>query len=148
MKLSIQKNYLKYWKVIRQYYKTKFKISQADLDMLLFMYSEGYFTQMRFREYSRIIGWDKTRFKRLLDNGWFEMFRKSNGHTRSIYIMSDKGKGLVTNIYKKLNGEDLPATVCNNPMMKKKAKYSDKVMLDMIAEMRAFNKQQRHLSRE
>ena len=134
-------NFMKYWKVIRQYYKTKFKLSQSDLDMLFFMYSEDYFTANRFKEFSRIIGWDKNRFMRMRDSGWFEIFRKATGNTAAIYIMSDKGRHLVDDIYRKLNGHDLPATICNNPMIKRKARYSDKVMVDMIAEMREYNRE-------
>ena len=41
-------DYLKYWKVIRQYVKVKYELTQSDLDMLLFLYSEKYFDRAKF----------------------------------------------------------------------------------------------------
>ena len=35
-------DYLKYWRVVRYYIRAKYKISTADLDILLFLYSEEY----------------------------------------------------------------------------------------------------------
>jgi hypothetical protein len=141
------RDYLKYYKVIRQYYKAKHKISQAELDVLIFMYSEGYFTRERFDEFNRILTWNRERFQKLLDDGWFEIFRKKGRGTAVIYQMSEKGKLLIADLYRKLNGEDIPVQKCNNPIfLKRKAKYSEKVYKDMIIEMNSFNKQQRRRS--
>jgi len=143
------RDYLKYYKVIRQYFKAKHKISQAELDVLIFMYSEGYFTRERFDEFDRILTWNKERFQKLLDDGWFEIFRKKGRGTAVIYKMSDKGRLLIADLYRKLNGEDIPVQKCNNPIfLKRKAKYSEKVYKDMIIEMNNFNKQQRRRSPE
>lgn len=142
------RGYLKYWRVIRQYYKAKHGVSQSDLDVLLFMYDEGYFGRDRFDEYARITGWDQPRFYRMLNAGWFEVFRKANGNKKAIYRMTEKGKLLCADIYRKLNGEDIPMALCNNPMVARKARYSDKIYLDMIREMNEFNRQQRRQSRE
>ncbi len=136
-------NYLKYWKVIRQYYKSKFGLFQADLDVLLFMYSEGYFTRAKFDRYDKILSWDKERFNRLLREGWFEVFRPKEGNKRIIYQMSDKSKLVVKDIYRKLNGDDIPMTVCNNPMFKRKVRYTDKVYKNMIIEMNKSIQQER-----
>jgi hypothetical protein len=42
---KIGNDYLKYWRVIRYYIKNKYGLTQADLDILLFLYSEQYFTK-------------------------------------------------------------------------------------------------------
>lgn len=142
------KNYLKYWKVIRQYYKTKYGLLQADLDVLLFMYSEGYFTRERFDRYDNILTWDKYRFDRLLKKGWFEIFRPKEGKKRTIYKMSRQAKSVVSDIYRKLNGEEIPTSRWNNPMFKRRAKFSDKVYKNMIIEMNKSIQQQRRQSPE
>ena len=36
-------DYLKYWRVIRYFIKAKYGLSQAELDVILFLKSEGYF---------------------------------------------------------------------------------------------------------
>ena len=44
MESKIKKNdYLKYWRVIRYFVKAKYGLSTADLEVLLFLYSEKYF---------------------------------------------------------------------------------------------------------
>lgn len=142
-------NFLKYYKVIRQYYKSKFKLSQADLDVLLFMYSEGYFTRRKFKRYDKLLPWDKKRFEDLMNRGWFEIFRPREGNKATIYNMTDKGKLLVRDLYRKLNGQDIPVSSTNNPMMlKRKVRYSEKIYKDMIIEMNKANRQQRHQTPE
>ncbi len=41
-------DYLKYWRVIRYFIKAKYNLTQADLDILFFLYSESYFSKDRF----------------------------------------------------------------------------------------------------
>ena len=36
-------DYLKYWRVIRYFIKAKYGLSQAELDVILFLKSEGYY---------------------------------------------------------------------------------------------------------
>ena len=59
-------NYLKYWRVIRYFIKHKYGLTQADLDMLLFLYSEDYFSKDKFEEFDELLSWDVNRFDRLL----------------------------------------------------------------------------------
>jgi len=118
-------DYLKYWKVIRQYVKIKYGLNQADLDMILFLYSEAYFNKDKFDDFTRLVGWDSKRVKRMLKEGWLESFRKTDPHTkrRALYKLSFKAKHLVTLIYKYLNGEQLIAeSYVNNPLMIKNNK--------------------------
>jgi hypothetical protein len=75
--------------------------------------------------------------------GWFELFKASVGNKPAIYQMSDKAKLIVADIYRKLNGEELPMHNKRNPMLKRSAKYSEKIYIDMIVEMNSFIQQQR-----
>jgi hypothetical protein len=71
---SNQRDYLKYWKVIRTYFKVKHNLTQADIDMLLFLYSERYFNFTTFKEYEKLFTWDIERFEKLKKLGWIELF--------------------------------------------------------------------------
>lgn len=142
------RDYLKYWKVIRQYYKAKYNLTQSDLDVLLFMHNEGRFNRDRFQEFARVLSWDRLRFDKMLKDGWFEIFRFRTKNLKTIYNMSDKGRNLVNDIYRKLAGEEIPMTTVSNPMLKRKAKQSEKVYIDMITEMNKFIRQQRHQTHE
>jgi hypothetical protein len=143
-------DYLKYWRVIRQYIKVKYGLTQSDLDMLMFIYTEKYFSKARFDEFSRIVSWDADRFKRLKENGWIESFRKYDPHTntRAIYQISPDGKRVVQSIYRMLKGEEMPITPKYNPMFKNNAKYMSKVYRNSIRELNSYLKQQQHPSHE
>jgi hypothetical protein len=142
---SRNNDYLKYWKVIRQFIKTKYGIGQADLDMLLFLYSEGYFKKTDFLKFNNILSWDAGRFERMRQQGWISVFRKGVGRTRSIYELSYKGTRMIDSMYKKLNGEEIPSSLNGNPMFYKNVKYTDKVYRNMIIEM---NKETKRLKQQ
>ena len=144
----MQNNYLKYWRVIRQYIKIKYNLSQSDLDILLFLKSEDYFSKDKFQEFDEILSWDKQRFEKLRQLGWIEVFRKRVGKHKALYQLSFKAKRMLTSIYKKLNGEEIPTSPSQNKMFAKNVSYSDKVYRNMIVKMNKTIKQQQHLALE
>ena len=147
MKLKVN-DYLKFWRVIRYFYKIKYGLNQADLDMLLFLYSESYFSKDKFIEFDELLSWDEHRFDRLLRDGWIQVFRKRMGARKALYDISYKGTRMVTEIYKKLNGEEIPVSSSHNPMFKKNVSYADKVYRNMIIEMNITIRQSRHQTPE
>ena len=140
----MQNDYLKYWRVIRQYVKIKYGLTQSDLDLILFLNSEGYFNKDKFQEFDRILSWDVQRFDRLLRDGWIEVFRKRQGKIKGLYTLSYKAKRVVTSIYKKLNGEEMPTSPSQNPMFLKNVSYTDRRYREAIINMNKFIKQQQH----
>lgn len=144
---SYPTDYLKYWRVIRFYMKSKHGLSQADLDIILFLYSEVYFDRSDFAKFAELVSWELGRFKRLWKEGWIEHFRKHTGRSRSIYQLSPKAKSVVLDIYRKLNGEEIPTSLSYNPMFLKNVKYTDKVYRTMILQMNAYYREQREKSR-
>jgi len=141
--MAQNKDYLKYWRVIRQYYKVKYNLTQSDLDVILFLNSEGYFSKDKFDEFDKILSWEVKRFDRLLRDGWIEVFRKRAGRFKALYTLSYKSKRIVTSIYKKLNGEEMPTSESANPIFLKNVSYMDKRYRDAIISMNAAIKQQR-----
>ena len=141
-------DYLKYWRVVRYFIKAKYGLTQADLDILLFLYSEKYFSKDKFDEFDELISWDEDRFDKLLRDGWLNVFRKKVGNRRTVYELSYKARRVIGLVYKKLNGEELPEHPSVNPLFKNTASYMDKVYRNYIIEMNKFIRQQRHRSRE
>ena len=133
-------DYLKFWRVIRYYVKAKHNLSQADLDIILFLYSEGYFGQADFDKFSELVSWEVGRFKRLQKDGWIEHFRKRRGNSRALYQLSYKATRVILDIYRKLSGEEIPVSLSANPMFAKNVSYNDKVYRNLIIEMNAYNK--------
>ncbi len=139
---------LKYWRVIRYFIKQKYGLTTADLDMLLFLYSEDIFSKEKFEEFDNLLSWDEDRFDRLLRDGWIEVFRRSPKKFKSLYSLSYKTNRVIGSIYKKLSGEEIPTSLSGNPMFAKNVKFSDKIYRKMILDMNAAIKQQRRLSPE
>jgi hypothetical protein len=137
-------NYLKYWRVIRQYVKIKYGLTQSDLDIIFFLYSESYFDRDKFLEFDTILGWDKQRFEKLRKAGWIEVFRQRMGNRKALYQLSSKAKTMVRLVYNKLNGEEIPVSNSQNRMFARNVSYTDKRYRAMILEMNAIIKQQRH----
>lgn len=150
----MKSDYLKYWRVIRQYTKVRYGLSQADLDMLLFLYSEQYFGKDKFREFNQLLSWDIQRFERLRQDGWIENFRGRGQGMKALYGLSFKAKKMIASIYSKLNGDEIPTNATNNPMFMKNVKFTDKVYRNMIKEMnkvtrnKNLKQQEQHLSPE
>ena len=140
-------DYLKYWRVIRYYIRAKYDLSTSDLDVLLFLYSEEYFSKDKFNEFDEIISWDVNRFDRLLRDGWITVFRKK-AREKAMYEISYKSRRVIGNMYKFLAGEPISENISVNPLFLKGASYQDKVYRNAIKEMNAFIKQQRHLARQ
>ena len=92
-------DYLKFWRVIRYFIKAKYGLSQSDLDVVLFLYTESYFDKAKFKEFDRLLSWDINRFNRLLKEGWIVVFRKGSGRRKSLYELSYKGKRVVSKFY-------------------------------------------------
>jgi len=147
MKLKVN-DCLKYWRVIRYFIKSKYGLTTPDLDMLLFLYSEDIFTKEKFEEFDNLLSWDTNRFKRLMRDGWIESFYPTPVKHKTLYGLTFKTQRVISGIYKKLSGEEIPTDIKNNRMFAKNVKYSDKVYRNMILEMNKAIQQQRRLSPE
>lgn len=129
-------DYLKYWKVVKKWAKSKYGLSTSDIEMLLFLYSEGLFTRNNFEEFDEIMHWDKNRFHNLLKEGWIIVWRKKKGHQATLYELGFSGKRICSTIYKKLNKEEtISEDGQRNSMFKKGASYSEKVYRKIIKRM-------------
>jgi hypothetical protein len=141
-------DYLKFWRVINYYFRNKHNLTPAELDTILFLYSEKYFDKGTFSKYNQLLRWDVTRFQKLVDEGWIDLFRvRTRGH-KNVYQVSSKGVNMCRDIYRKLNGEEIPTSLSHNAMIKKNVSYFDKVYRNMIKEMNASIKLQRRRTPE
>jgi hypothetical protein len=124
--------------------KAKHGLSQADLDTILFLYSESYFGKDKFDEFDELVSWEVGRFERLRQEGWIERFRNRTKNGKALYQLSYKANNLVKDIYKKLNGEEIPVSLSANPMFLKNVSYNDKVYRNMIIKMNAYQRENKY----
>jgi hypothetical protein len=129
-------DYLKYWKVVKQWARAKYNLGTADIEMMLFLYSEGLFTKFQFEEFNEIMSWDKNRFHKMLKDKWIIKWRERQGRESTLYELGFSGKRVCASIYKKLNKEETIAVDRkNNPMFERSTEYSNKVYRKMIKKM-------------
>lgn len=136
------RDYMKYWRVVKYWTRNKYDITLGELDMMLFLYSEGIFNKDQFDEFNRLVGWNKNRFKSLLSRDWIVKWRNHTHNEKALYELSFKGKRMVSNVYDKLNGKEFSE---NAPMFKANAGYNDRAYREYIMKINAsIQRQQRH----
>ena len=145
---SQKSDYLKYWRVVRQYIKVKYNLTQADLEMLLFLNTEPYFTKDKFEEFDSIMSWEKKRFDRLNQEGWIEGSKTFRVGRRTKYSLSIRASRMITEVYNYLEGKELPVSEGTNPMFKRNVRYTDKVYRNFIMDLRTKSKRQQRLAPE
>jgi len=137
-------NWLKYFRVVRYYVCKKHDVSLPDLEMLLFLYSEGLFTRSDFSEFEEIMSWDVKRFERLRNNKWIIMWRPAKGSEPALYEVSLRCKQMIISMYKKLSGEEfISENKYLNPIFSKDASYMDKVYRRAIKRLNQELRQRR-----
>lgn len=138
----MKSDYLKYWRTVRQYIKVKHGVGQMDLELMLFLYTEPYFTKDKFDEFNNLLSWDKQRFERLREQGWIEGTKTFRTERRTKYNLSYKAKRMVTEIYQILDGKEIPISEGRNPMFARNVRYTDKVYRNFIMNLRAKSTKQ------
>lgn len=120
---------LKYWRVIRKYIVIQYDISEPDLDMLLYLYSEGYFNYYKFIEYMNAFSWDKQRFARLKEKGYIHLFREKQGSQHRLYEVTRKTRSMITSMYSYMYMEkEIPENANRSEIFRKNTRYSNKTL--------------------
>lgn len=130
-------NFLKYWRVVRYYIKTKYEISLMELDMLLYLYDMPYFKKEDFNYYGSTMSWDKNRFYEMKSKGLIAEWRPGGeklGRSK-LFVLTHKAKTICSLTYKKLMSEEpISEDPRSNPLFKSK-NYSDKIYSKVIKKM-------------
>lgn len=149
MKSKPKNDYLKYWRVARNFIQVKYDLSEPDLEMLLFLFSEEYFTRKTYKEYEKLFSWDKDRFYRLMKGGWIENFQKRQNRTSALYGITYKADRVIISLYNKLNGEVYPESQQSNPyFVKTNVPYTHSLYRRYIKKINESIEQQRRHSLE
>ncbi len=140
MRLTVESikdaNLFKYYRVVRKWACKQNGITDAELELLIYLNCLDRFTRDEFINGTYIYTWDKTRWDRLRKEGWIDVWRHRNRTTikYSIYKTSFKCNLLINKIYKILQGqEDIPMKSSN--VFYKNKSYTDKVMNKSIDDM-------------
>ena len=127
-------NLLKHYRIIRKWACRNNNLSDADIELLIYLDCTDMFTKEDFKTGTYSYSWDNRRWNRLLKEGWITVWRKRNRTTQKyhIYKVSFKGKQLISIIYRIMLGhEDIPTSTKRNSIMKGLT-YTDKVLIKSI----------------
>ncbi len=126
----------KYYRLVRKWACKTYNLTDADLELLIYLDCKERFTRQEFIDGVYTMSWDKKRWERLRSQGWIDVWRHRNRTSikYSIFKTSFKCSQLISRIYRILLGkEDLPTSERN--IFFKNKSYSDKVYNKAIDDM-------------
>ena len=126
----------KYYRLVRKWACKTYGLTDADLELLIYLDCKGRFTRNDFINGTYTYSWDKKRWERLRDKGYIEIWRHRNRTSikYSIFKTSFKCSQLITRIYRILLAEeDLPTS--ERSVFYKNNSYTDKVFNKAIDDM-------------
>lgn len=139
-----KEDYLKYIRIVRYWACKYYNVTLPNLEILLFLYSEGLFTENYFTDFTKLCGFKMDRFTTLRKDGWVVIFRDQTPNELAIYEVSKKTKSMIRTIYRKLNGiEPISEHSSNNPIFLATASHTDKNYQRSIIEMNKKNAKER-----
>jgi hypothetical protein len=129
-------NIFKYYRLTRQWACKTYGLSNAELELLIYLDCKKHFNRKGFIDGTYTMGWDKLRWNRLRKEGWIDVFREGNRKDSqgTMFKVSFKTKTMITRIYKILLGEENPPWGMRSVFYKNKT-YTDKVMNKAIDDM-------------
>lgn len=134
-------DFLKYWRPVKYYIKRKYNLSQAELEMILYLYDADVFTKEEFNEFASMLTWDKSRFRAMMDRGLIRKWRDGQRKVAHLYELTQQAKLICNQTYKKLLQEEhISEDPYQNEMMKGDS-YSDKVYRNIIKKMNRKKKE-------
>ena len=122
-------NLLKHYRIIRRWACRNNNITDADLELLIYLDCMDLFSKHDFKMGVYSYSWDNRRWNRLLKEGWIVLWRRGNKSDSkgSLYKVSLKTTQLLTRVYRILTGEeDIPSSATQN-VIKSKA-YTDRML--------------------
>ena len=126
----------KYYRLVRKWACKTYNITDADLELLIYLDCKGRFTRQDFINGVYTMSWDKNRWEKLRRNDWIEVWRHRNRTTikYSVFKTSFKCSQLISRIYRILLGEEDIPTSEKSVFFNNKS-YTDKVMNKSIDDM-------------
>ena len=125
---------LKHYRIIRKWACKNNDLTDAELELLIYLDCIDLFSKKDFEEGTYTFSWNNRRWSKLLQNDWIKVWRHRNRTTQkyNIYTLSFKGKQLISRIYRIMLGlDDIPTSERRNKLIAGNS-YTDKVMTTAI----------------
>ncbi len=127
---------LKYYRLTRKWACKTYGLTDAELELLIYLDCKKRFTRGEFEAGEYTLSWDKHRWEKLRRQGWIEVWRHRNRTTikYSVFKTSFKCSQLISRIYRIMLGEEDIPTHEKSVFYKNKS-YTDKVYNKAIDDM-------------
>ena len=125
---------LKHYRIIRKWACKNNGLTDAELELLIYLDCIGLFTKHDFEIGTYSYSWNNRRWAKLKQDDWIVVWRHRNRTTQkyNIYKVSFKGQQLISRMYRIMLGEeDIPTSVRRNKIMKSDS-YINKVLQTSI----------------
>lgn len=126
----------KYYRLVRKAYAKNNGLTDAELELLIYLDCVKYFDINGFKDGTYTYSWNKLRWLKLRKNGFIDVWksRDRKASKTNTYTVSLKTKRMVRRIYEVLLGEkDLPTS--KRSAFYKNKSYTDKVFNKAIDDM-------------
>jgi len=123
-------NLLKHYRIIRKWASKNNDLTDAELELLIYLDCVDLFTRKDFEAGAYSFSWNNRRWNKLLQDDWIQVWRNRNRTTQkyNIYKISFKGKQLINRMYRiMLGSEDIPTSERRNKLIAGNT-YTDKVL--------------------
>lgn len=127
-------NLLKHYRIIRKWASKNNDLTDAELELLIYLDCIDLFTKKDFEAGVYTYSWNNRRWNKLIQNDWIVVWRHRNRTTQkyNIYKISFKGKQLIRRMYRIMIGdEDIPTSERRNKLIAGDS-YTDKVFTKAI----------------
>ena len=134
-------DYMKNWRIIKYWAMKRYLISQADLELVLELYSEGLFTIKDFNRYCLTKTWNKKRLDQMIESGFIHVFKKRQSYSAAQYELTQSARKMCASIYRKLNGQEaISESPVHNPIYRPvNDSYSNRQLRKAIREVNIRN---------
>ena len=129
-------NILKYYRLTRKWACKTYGLTDAELELLIYLDCKERFTRNDFIDGTYTMSWNKNRWEKLRREGWIEVWRQRNRTTMkyTVYKTSMKCSQIISRIYRILLGEeDMPTS--ERSVFYDNKTYTDKVFNKAIDDM-------------
>lgn len=136
--MADNRDFMKYWAVVRYYVMKKYQLKQQDMELLFFLKSEKYFSKTTCHEYNNLLAWEPYRFEKLVKAGWIGVYRKRTKSEWTIYTLTLKCKAMLNSVYDMMQGERVPAYMVygKDYMPRKKMTTREKLHRDFMVKIK------------
>ena len=127
-------NLLKHYRIIRKWACKNNDLTDAELELLIYLDCMELFTKKDFEIGTYSFSWNNRRWSKLIQNNWIQVWRHRNRTTQkyNIYKVSFKGKQLISRMYRIMLGhDDIPTSERRNKLIAGNT-YTDKVLTQAI----------------